>query len=316
MSGLTYEAGTAGNTGVLWAVRNGPGTLYRLTYNGTIWAPDAANGWQAGKALRYPDGLGDPDSEGVTFAAAVSDGIYVATERNNSNNSVSRNAVLRFDASQAGTTLTAANEWNLTSDLPVVGANLGIEAITWIPDAFLTARGFFDESASKTYAPADYLSHGTGLFFVGVEANGIIYAFALNHANNTARKVATITTGMPGVMGMEFDRELGYLWATCDDGCTNKSATLEITVAPGATQGRFALTRQFDKPGSMPNINNEGFAFAPQSECVSGRKPVFWADDSETGGHAIRRASMPCTAFSFVSVGETRLLKPRLRAFD
>lgn len=72
--------------------------------------------------------------------------MYVASERNNSANSVSRNSILRFDASAAGSTLTATHEWNLTADLPAVGANLGIEAITWIPDSMLVANGFYDES--------------------------------------------------------------------------------------------------------------------------------------------------------------------------
>ena len=30
----------------------------------------------------------------------------------------------------------------------------------------------------------------------------------------------------------------------------------------------------------MPNLNNEGFAIAPQAECVNGLKPVFYADDT------------------------------------
>ena len=38
----------------------------------------------------------------------------------------------------------------------------------------------------------------------------------------------------------------------------------------------------------MPNLNNEGFAIAPQSECVDGHKPVFWSDDNNTDGHALR----------------------------
>jgi hypothetical protein len=38
-----------------------------------------------------------------------------------------------------------------------------------------------------------------------------------------------------------------------------------------------------------PNINNEGFAVAPQAECASGLRPVFWSDDANTGGTAIRQ---------------------------
>ena len=45
----------------------------------------------------------------------------------------------------------------------------------------------------------------------------------------------------------------------------------------------------------MPNLNNEGFAIAPQDECVDGRKPVFWTDDSNTDAHAIRGGTINCT---------------------
>jgi len=156
----------------------------------------------------------------------------------------------------------------------------------------------FDEKAGRAYAPADYAGHGDGLFFVGVEGNGIIYAYALNHTNNSFTRIATISSGFPGVMGLEFDRELNYLWATCDDTCGNKSNILEIDTRTAiATSGRFVVSRLFDKPGTLPNINNEGFAIAPNSECAGGRKAVFWADDAETGGHSIRRAGLPCARF-------------------
>ena len=300
LSGLTYEAAVSGQPAVLWAARNGPGSIFRLVFSGGIWTPDATNGWSAGKLLRFPDGLGEPDAEGITLVAgAAGGGIYVASERNNSANSVSRNSILRFDATTAGTTLTATHEWNLTADLPAVGANLGIEAITWIPDSMLVANGFYDESKGRAYAPADYASHGTGIFFVGVEANGIIYAYALNHATNSATRVATIVTGFPGVMGMEYDRDTGYLWATCDDGCGNTTGVLQIDVSVGSlTRGRFLAPRRYARPSTLPNINNEGFAFAPQSACMAGRKSVFWADDSETAGHSIRSATIPCATFS------------------
>jgi hypothetical protein len=47
----------------------------------------------------------------------------------------------------------------------------------------------------------------------------------------------------------------------------------------------------------MPNLNNEGFALTPLIECVADRRPAFWPDDSETGGHAIRRGALTCTPF-------------------
>jgi hypothetical protein len=298
LSGLTYEAASASSPAVLWAVVNGPGTLQRLLWNGTNYLPDTANDWSLGKALRYPDGTGNPDSEGVTLGANVSDGIYVATERNNDASTVSKLAVLRFDPNAAGTSLTATHEWNLTSLLPVVGANLGLEAITWVPDSYLVAKGFFDEAAGHTYAPSEYASHGTGLFFIGIEGTGKVYAFALNHLTGAASLVATITTGQTGVMSLEFDREVGYLWFGCDDTCGNKTGIFDVdSVAGSATQGRFTLRRLFERPSTLPDSNNEGIAITPQSECVAGFKPFFWSDDSDKDTFSLRKDSIPCGSF-------------------
>jgi hypothetical protein len=47
----------------------------------------------------------------------------------------------------------------------------------------------------------------------------------------------------------------------------------------------------------LPDVNNEGFTMAPHAECVSGRKPVFWVDDNETGGVSLRRGLVTCSAF-------------------
>jgi hypothetical protein len=298
LSGLTYQAASASSPAVLWAVRNGPGTLFRLIQSGGIWTPDPTNDWSIGKALRYVDGTGNPDSEGVTFAEEGTPFAYVATERNNDASTVSRPSVLRVDVTAAGAALVALREWALVADLPAVGANLGLEAITWAPDAFLVANAFFDESASRLYAPADYPDHGGGLFFVGLEANGLVYAYALNHADGSFRRIATIASSHPGMMGLEFDRETGLLWAACDDTANGQVAVLGIDSIPSsATFGHFVVKRKFERPTTMPNLNNEGIAFAPESECAGGQKPFFWADDSETGGHSIRRDTIPCGSF-------------------
>ena len=106
--------------------------------------------------------------------------MFVSTERDNANSGVSRpSPALRPGGHGIG--LTATHEWNLTADLPAVAANSGLEAITWIPDSFLTSHGFFDEHTGAAYDPAAYPGHGDGLFFVGLEANGTIYAYALDH---------------------------------------------------------------------------------------------------------------------------------------
>ncbi|MES1204994.1 MAG: hypothetical protein ABUS79_03575, partial [Pseudomonadota bacterium] len=298
MSGLTYQGAAAGAPSVLWAVQNSPSKLYRLTWNGTVWAPATDADWGAGKTLRYTTGLGSPDTEGVTQAEATSTAMYVATERDNDANAVSRLSVLRFDTSAPGAVLTATNDWNLTADLPVVGANLGLETITWIPDSFLVSQGFLDESTGQTYQPALYPNHGGGLFFVGMEANGVIYAYALDHVSGGFRRLATISSGHVGVMGMEFDRDVGYLWAHCDNTCGNRTSVLDIVTDPASSlRGRFQVRRLFARPSTLDDLNNEGIAIAPESECANNMKSFFWSDDGQTLGHAIRRDSIPCGKF-------------------
>ena len=299
LSGLVYEAAVGSSPDVLWGAKNGVGSIYRLIFNGSIWTPDLTNGWANGKATKYTDGTGETDTEDLTFTTGSAAGMYIVSERNNSNNAVSRPSVLRYDVSGAGTTLTATNEWVLTADLPVVAANSGLEGITWIPDSYLVAQGFFDVTAAHAYNPAEYPNHGDGLFFVGLEGNGVVYVYALNHVTSGFSRIASFATGFPaGVMSVQFDRELGQLWAVCDDTCGGLSNIYVIDVTPASpTLGRMKLTHTFARPSTMPNINNEGFAFAPQSACVGGRKPAFWSDDSQTGGNAIRRASIPCVAF-------------------
>jgi hypothetical protein len=290
LSGLIYES-TGDASGVLWAVRNGPGTLFRLVYNGSIWTPDPANQWATGKALRYPNGTGDPDAEGVTFAeSGPGGGVYVSTERDNAVRDVSRNAILRFDPASSGPTLTAAAIWDLTRDLPKTEPNLGIESLTWIPDRYLTSRNFVDETKRRPYNPADYPGHGAGLFFVGLEGTGQVYGYALMPRGVTAR-VATFATGLPAVMELQFDRDLNELWAVCDNTCQGRSVVLSLD-----RKGRFVNARAYERPRQMPDLNNEGFAFTPLGHCRAGVRPAWWADDGETAGHAIRAGSLKCPA--------------------
>lgn len=291
MSGLIEEGSGSATPGVVWAVRNGPGMLFRLTWNGAVWTPDTTSGWAAGKVLRYPDGTGDPDAEGVTFTGAgPSQGIYVSTERNNAVSGTSKLSVLRFDAGGTATTINANAEWNLTADIPATGANLGLEAITWIPDTYLVANNFADVHTGGVYTPANYPGHGDGLFFVGVEGSGMVYAYALDLDGTTYTRIASFSSGFPAVMELQWDRDLSQLWAVCDNTCNGRHNVMRVS------GGAFTVAATYQRPAGMPDINNEGFAIAAATECVANLKPVVWADDGETGGVALRSGSIPCTA--------------------
>lgn len=294
LSGLYYEPASAMQSGILWAVKNSPSKLYSLVWNGRIYDNNTDNSWSEGKTLRYPNGSGAPDAEGVTKAELSSPAIYVSSERDGKG--ANRFSVLRYDTSAPGSTLIATNEWDLTADLPKVNeANLGLEAITWVPDSYLQANQFKDENSNLPYDPNNYPGHGTGLFFVGVEATGQLYAYALNQSGSSYVRVATIDSGFKQIMDLSFDRDNNILWAYCDSNCNNRSHLLAIDTTVGsATQGKFILRKAYARPASMVNGNNEGIAIAPESECVNKLKTFLWADDSASNGHVIRRGTIPC----------------------
>lgn len=280
-SGLSFESPDA-----LWAVRNGPSTLYRLVPDGSTWHTDPADGWVPGKALHYRDGGGDPDAEGVVVTP---DGMFVSTERANDGGDDSLQKILRFDSSSSSASLDATTEWDLTADLPDSPANEGIEGISWVPDTYLTAHGLHDEHADAAYEPSGYPGHGSGLYLVGLESDGAVYAYALDLAGGGFTRVSAFPSGLPAVMDLEFEPEPGQLWAVCDDTCEGRSTTLDID-----TQGRYAVTAEYERPGEMPDYNNEGFAIAARSVCSAGRKQVLWTDDGNDDGHALRSGNLPC----------------------
>jgi hypothetical protein len=309
MSGLAFEdtdTGTGADT--LWAVKNGPGTLYRLENTDGTWAPATDGGWVDGKTLRYADGAGDVDAEGVALTdAGAAGGIFVSTERNNDVSGTSRPSVIRYDVTGSGTEISASREWNLAADLatdvPTIGANAGLEGIAWVPDADLVAKGFVDESTGALYDPADYPGHGGGLFFVGLEANGTLYAYALGQDSGDIRRIATIASGFPSVMDLEYDPATELLWAVCDDTCDGRSAVLdvastddapEVVVSAAAAAGAFGVETVVERPAGMPNVNNEGFAIAPNDQCVDGLKPAVWSDDNGTDGFSLRAGTIEC----------------------
>jgi hypothetical protein len=294
VSGLQYQPGGGTEPPALLAVQNQPSKLYRLLEQNAVWAPDLANGWAAGKTLHYPNGKGAPDAEGVTTAGGGA-AVYVSTEEDNDQH-VSRLSILRFDTAAPGTALTATHEWNLTAELPAVDANAGLEAIAWVPDAHLVARGFIDESTGQAYQPTRYRDHGDGVFLVALEMKSSIYAYALDHSAGTAHRLATFPSGQAAVMDLAFDVDLGVLWSACDNHCGNRITLLAVDDDPASpTRGRFVVRRGFERPSTLPNLNDEGITFAPLGACVAGQRRFFWADDANTGGHALRMGSLACS---------------------
>ncbi|MFW6775855.1 lamin tail domain-containing protein [Nocardioides sp. CPCC 205120] len=277
MSGLVFTP----DGSALWAVQNNPGSLHRLVRSGEQWVADA--GWTGGRALHYADGTGNVDAEGVTVGP---DGLYVASERNNDGGG-SRPSILRYDVSGDGA-FSATGEWNLAPELPGIGANAGLEGITWVPSSVLVEQGLVDQSTGAAYDPARY-PDADGVFLVGVEATGDVLAYALG-ASGTFTRVASFASGFPGVMEVQHDPATGAVWVYCDEACGGRTTLFEVDAS-----GAFAPTVTHARPAGMPDIANEGLALAPVSRCTDGLREVVWADDSSTDGHAIRTGAITCT---------------------
>jgi hypothetical protein len=288
VSGLVWDAN---DDNILWAVKN-KNRLFKLAKSGDQWVPVTSDGWSTGKAIRFANGSGEPDSEGVT---TTPDGtIYTTTERDNTASGVPLNAVLRFDVSGSSSELVATKQWNLTADFPELaglsgGSNLGFEGLTFVPDSYLVAGGFVDSSTGAAYDPADYPDHGGGLFFLGLENDGALYVYALQN-DGTSHRVAVVPSGFPHVADVQFDPERQRVWAETDDTADGQSSLLEI-----GTDGKFAVEAGYDRPANLANLNNEGFAVAPQSTCSGGFKEAVWADDGDTDGHSLRSGTIECT---------------------
>ncbi|WP_394163080.1 esterase-like activity of phytase family protein [Galactobacter valiniphilus] len=318
-SGIDHEPGAAGAPGALWVVQNGDGELYRLD------SADAGASWERtrGYELRYPDGAGTVDAEGVTVTSGGSAaGLYVSSERDNDVKGVSRPSVLRYalPAADSGSAarpavggtpvLKAAAEWNLAADFPGLRANSGLEGITWIPDAWLTGHSFLDERTGAAYRPANYPGHGEGLFAVGVEGTGQVYLYALMDDGAFAR-IASIDSDFDVVADLQFDAEREALWVACDDACNGRIAVFSpregaaaspaavaaatARVAAAAATQSFTRTALYERPAQTQNFGNEGFALADASQCVDGAVPTFYVDDNNTDGHSLRTGTLAAT---------------------
>ncbi|MEV7609795.1 lamin tail domain-containing protein [Microbacterium sp. NPDC089320] len=283
-SGLDVQETADGS--FLWAVDNGEGRIWKLEAHAD-GSFSQIPGWESGKRVRFQKDAGDtgapgPDTEGIAVDGEGS--VYVASERDNSAKGVNQNTILKVDPEASAGDLVAEQEWDLTSLLPAVGANLGMEAVQWVPDSVLDGA-LFDLNTAAAYDSADYAGHGGGLFFVAVEDNGHVYAFALG-AGGDATLVSEIAPGLPGVMALDYDSVLDVLWAVCDDGCQGQSAQITLN---GTAQPSIA---HFARPAGMPDINNEGFATAPASLSVDGQRPVWWFADG-FAAEALRVGTLP-----------------------
>ncbi|WP_291479069.1 lamin tail domain-containing protein [Corynebacterium sp.] len=252
MSGVDF-----GNDGKAYVVNNDEGVLYVLSpKDGNSYHVDARH------QLRYPDGTGLPDAEGVTLGQ---DGaVYVATERDNSDatKKTSRPSVLRYELRDAAgvddAELTATDEWNLAEFTGDVEANGGPETVSWIFGS---------------------------LFAVGVEETGDVLLVDLS--GDAATLVQRVHSSLEGVMASDYDAYTGELTVMCDEVCGGASQVL--VAGDGEDGADFAPKNDtvHARPAGTGNLANEGYA---RHVAPDGTERFLWADDGATDGVGLRGA--------------------------
>lgn len=286
-SGLDYA------DGFLWAVDNGSATFWKLVpqADGTV---QFADGWETGKRARFikdadnPNAAG-PDAEGITMAG---DGnLYLAVERDNSNKGVNYNVILQVNPNAEGPDVVASAEWDVTDLLPQVSANMGIEAIEWIPNAEAKGR-LFDDNTGAPYDPANYPNAvADGVFVVALEDDGKVYAFSLagegaaatSESGSNATLLTSYDSFIGGAMGLDYSRK--SLRVLSDDGYEGVIAEIFFD---GTNSPRVV---HYERPAGMPNLNNEGYA---ESTCVEGAGFAWFFADGETPA-ALRAVPISCS---------------------
>ena len=273
-SGLDFAGGK------LYAVDNGTATFWVMDVakDGSL---TFASGFEQGKRVCFRKDAGNekakgPDAEGITVDGSGM--VYLASERDNSNKGVNYDTILMVNPDAAGTRLTAQKEWDLTSSLPQVSANMGIEAVEWVANEDVAGK-LIDQNTGSAFDASNYPNAvAAGVFFVALEDNGHVYAYVLNEDGSVVQ-IADIDSKLGGAMALDYDTYEKKLWVATDDGYGNRMAeiTLNGLSAP-------EIVHVLPASGVDTTANNEGFTIAGAEYTVNGQRPVYRFCDGVSSG--------------------------------
>lgn len=280
-------SGLDSHDGWIYGVNNKEGrfVIFKVVNDQVIFAPGFDN---KGKAVKFikdannPKAIG-PDSEGITVDSKGR--VYLAVERDNGEKNINKNMILQVaDPFKDKKEMVADKEWNITNLLPDVGANLGIETIEWV--SFDNLNGLlYDQKNNKALDKNDYPNaYANGIFFVGLEANGHVYALVLEE-DGKAEVISEIETGLGGVMSMDFDLANNVLWANADNDYNNIHNIIQFN---GSKIPKIVHVKA---PKDMNiDLNNEGFMIDPEVS-EDGLRATYWFMDGKNS-KAFRKSAI------------------------
>lgn len=286
---LSDSSGLDFHENQLYAIDNGTGKFWVLDVakDGTL---TFAKGFENGKRIRFkkdadnPKAAG-PDTEGITVDGAGF--VYAASERDNEAKGVNYNTILMVDPNVQSEDLVTLKEWDITSSLPQVSANMGIESVEWVSNKNVNGK-LFDNHTNAVFDANKYPNAvADGVFFVALEDNGHVYAYVLND-DGTSVQIADINSKLGGAMALDYDTYENVLWVAADNGYKNKAAKISLdgTQEPD-------IKHVLPAAGVDVNANNEGFAIASAEYTINGQRPVYRFKDGETSG-SLSIGSLSC----------------------
>jgi hypothetical protein len=271
---LTKKLWIVSNDGVFWRMSVAQGADPLLS---SSWTVDTDG---QGHTAKWT--VGD-DTETIAQADLNEATVYLGLERPGPGCQIRE-----YDVSGQLGTAILQNTWDLQAIIPVLTFN-GIEALTFVPDAWLKAKNFIDKNG-KPYIASVF---GTGgLFFAGYQPTAHIFVFdlnrnSLNHSSAEYIFVGEYTAGPAGeqteIAGMEFDRSDGVLYSYHNYGISNQVGQNDKLLALNITPevNNTVKTLPVLKSWIGPRINNnEGIAFCSNDEPNStGNRNFFLTTD-------------------------------------
>jgi hypothetical protein len=181
------------------------------------------------------------------------------------------------------------NTWDTSAFLPLSGG-LGAEGLTFVPDAHLAAQGFVDAAGLPHTS-----THGTGgLFFVGHQNGGRVYAFDLDRTSGSFTFVGAYRTGGTETAELAFDRSTGRLYALHGHD-VNEIEVLSLASTVVGTERKLVPVLTYAPPPGMPSGTNlEGLTLVPKQDCASGERSLFLTVDDGGAVSLVRFREFPC----------------------
>ena len=225
------------------------------------------DGWAAGKTIALSERHGRPGLRGRHARPRPARRRSTCPpERDNNNNGVSRLSILRFDTSAPGhradRDARVERHRRSAGGGPEPGPRGDHLDPRHVPGRQRLHRRDHDgrlrsDAATRTTAP------------------GCSSSASRRTATSTATRSTTSAGGFSASRRCRaasraswtsaFDRDVGQLWAYCDNTCAQQGDAARASAA-----GHFQIAALLRPPGGLPDSNNEGITFAPES-AVRGR---------------------------------------------